>query len=204
MKKAAVLLRILNHPTDEYEELKYRKTWSLPLSFILLVCWVIAEILQKQVTDFKFNTHNTREFNVLYVLASTIVLFAMWVVINWSITTLLEGKGRIKEIWVSCAYALVPYIATTLLCVVLSHMLTLDESAFLTVIRVLGLLYSFFLLITALKVVHSYTFGKTLLCILITVLGMAFVLFLIVLFFGLIQQVILFFQTIYMELMFRR
>ena len=83
-------------------------------------------------------------------------------------------------------------------------MLTLDESAFLTVIRVLGLLYSFFLLITALKVVHSYTFGKTLLCILITVLGMAFVLFLIVLFFGLIQQVILFFQTIYMELMFRR
>ena len=204
MKKAAVLLRILNHPTDEYEELKYRKTWSLPLSFILLVCWVIAEILQKQVTDFKFNTNNTREFNVLYVLASTIVLFAMWVVINWSITTLLEGKGRIKEIWVSCAYALVPYIATTLLCVVLSQMLTLDESAFLTVIRDLGLLYSFFLLITALKVVHSYTFGKTLLCILITVLGMAFVLFLIVLFFGLIQQVILFFQTIYMELMFRR
>ena len=204
MKKAAILLRVLNHPADEYEDLKYKQTWNMPLSCILLVVWIITEILQQQVTDFKFNTNNTRDFNVLYVLAATIGLFVMWVIINWAITTLLEGKGRIKEIWVSCAYALVPYIAATLLCVILSQVMTLEESAFLTVIRILGLLYSVFLLITALKIVHSYSFGKTLLCILLTVLGMAFVLFLIVLFFGLLQQVFLFFQTIYMELMFRR
>ena len=204
MKKTAVLLRILNHPADEYEDLKYKKDWNFPLSCLLLAAWAIAEILQQQVTDFKFNTNNTRNFNVLYVLAATLGLFVIWVLINWAITTLLEGKGRIKEIWVSCTYALVPYIAATLLCVLLSQVLTLEESAFLTVIRILGLLYTAFLLITALKVIHSYSFGKTMLCILLTVLGMVFVLFLIVLFFGLIQQVFLFFQTIYMELMFRR
>ena len=204
MKKATVLLRLLNHPTDEYEELKYGRSWNFPLSCLLLVLWVVAEILCRQATDFKFNTNNTRDFNVLYILASTLGLFVMWVIINWSITTLLEGKGRIKEIWVSCAYALVPYIASTLLYVALSQVLILEESAFLSVIRALGLLYTLFLFITALRVIHSYSFGKTILCILLTGLGIAFVLFLLVLFFGLIQQVVLFFQTIYMELMFRR
>lgn len=204
MKNVAVLLRILNHPADEYEELKYRKSWNFPLSCILLVFWVMAEILRIQVADFKFNTNNTREFNILYVLAATLGLFVLWVVINWSITTLLEGKGRMREIWVSCAYALVPYISATLLYVALTQVLTLEEAAFLSVIRALGALYTLFLLITALRVVHSYSFGKTLLCILLTVVGIVFVLFLMVLFFGLIQQVVLFFQTIYMELMFRR
>lgn len=203
MKRLRLLLNILNHPSNEYEDLKYKKNWDVLLSCIILAVWVIAEILQQQVTDFKFNTNNIQEFNVLYILGATLGLFVLWTLINWSVTTLLDGKGTLKEIWVSCAYALVPYIVTTFLYVIFSQLLTLDEASFLSVLRVIGILYSSFLVLTALRVVHSYSFKKTLACVFITLAGMVFVLFLLILFFGLIQQVILFFQTIYMELMFR-
>ena len=204
MQSLRSLLRLMVSPTDEYEELKYKNGWNIPLSLLLLALWFISSIVQRQLTNFKFNHNNIEEINVLYIAVGTFVLFVGWVVINWAITTLLDGKGSVREIWAACAYALVPYIASVLLNAVLSQFAILEEGSFLAILSGGGILWSVFLLVTALRVVHSYSFGKTLLSILLTILGILFVIFLIVLFFGLIQQVILFFQTIYMELMYRR
>lgn len=204
MIKLRTLLRLLNHPVDEYEDMKYKKCWDVPLSLILLGLWFAATVMQRQGTNFKFNYNKLDDINILYIAASTVLLFFVWTAINWSITTLLDGKGNVREIFVSCAYALTPYIAATILNVLLSQFLVLEESTFIVVIRTVGMVWSVYLLITALRVIHSYSILKTLASIFLTIVGILFVLFLLVLLFGLIQQVFLFFQTIYVELMFRR
>ncbi len=197
------LLRALNHPSDEFSELKYNRNWSLSTATVILLVWFFAEVCQKRLTGFRFNYNNPEKFNTSYVLLSTIVLFILWSVINWAVASLLEGKGKMIEIFVSCAYSLVPYIVCTLAGVVISHFLTKDETAFLTIMQYIGWIGSGFMLISAIKTVHEYTFWKTFFSIFLTIAGMVFVLFLAVLFFGLIQQVILFFRTIYVELTLR-
>jgi hypothetical protein len=86
----------------------------------------------------------------------------------------------------------------------LSQVLIIEEGIFLTILKTVGILYSGFMLVSALRVIHDYGIAKTIISVFLTVFGIVFVLFLLVLFFGLIQQVILFFQTIYVELMLRR
>ena len=52
--------------------------------------------------------------------------------------------------------------------------------------------------------IHDYTLMKATFSVALSAAGIVFVLFLLVLFFGLLQQVTLFAQTIYMELQLRR
>ena len=203
MEQIRIILKVLNHPTDEIEELKYRKQWHLLPSCIILLLWFIAMVFQRQLTNFEFNYNNKQDFNILYVFASTIVLYLACTGINWAVTTLLDGKGTVREIFVACSYALIPYTCTTFLNVLLSGVLIREEKVFLVIINAVGILYSVFILISALKVIHDYSFAKILFSIVLTALGIVFALFLLVLFFGLIQQVILFFRTIYVELTLR-
>lgn len=53
------------------------------------------------------------------------------------------------------------------------------------------------------KACHQYTFSKTLVCIILTIIGMLLILCLLVLIMSLFQQVWLFFLTIYTEIMYR-
>ena len=200
MKSLKRIARVLTHPSAELYEMKYYKTWPLLPTLVILLCWYLAEILTAFYTNFKFNYRHLTDVNILYILASTIGLFLLWTGINWAITTLLDGKGKIREIFVSTSYALIPYVASLYICLGLSHALTMEETTFMTIVRAAGLLYSLLIFVAAHCTVHDYSLKKAVFSILLTAAGILFVLFLMVLFFGLLQQVILFAQTIYMEL----
>ena len=84
-------------------------------------CVVSGEKVQHAVYGEQFKVTYDKVFNVVPYITSTIVLFAAWVVGNWSVCTLLDGEGTMRNICVYSAYALVPYIAQTFICVVLSR-----------------------------------------------------------------------------------
>ncbi len=203
MKAWKRVLRVLAHPSAELYEMKYYHDWPITPTVVILLAWYLAEILTAFYTNFKFNYRHITDINILYTLASTVGLFLMWTGINWAITTLLDGKGKVREIFVSTSYALIPYVVAIYICLGLSYVLTMQEAMFMTVIRTVGLLYSLLIFISAHCTVHDYSLKKAILSILLTVGGILFVLFLLVLFFGLTQQVVLFFETIYMELQLR-
>jgi len=117
---------------------------------------------------------------------------------------LLAGKGKMKEIYCSAAYALFPYTVSVFLSVFLSHFTVADEAAFLTIIEAFGLIWTLFVLVSVLKEIHEYTYGKVFKSLILTVLGMAFVIFICMLFISLIEQLISFIGSIFNELMYRR
>ncbi len=196
--------RICSHPSDEYNEMKHAHDWPVFSACIVLAVWFLSAVLEGFVTDFKFNHNNLNELNILYMLAATVGLYLVFCVINWALTTLLDGEGALVEIFVSCALALAPYVASKLLAVAVSGVLTQDEGMFITIIEGAGLVWTAYIFISAQRTIHDYTFGKTLVCLLFTAAGILFVLFLLVLFFGLVQQFVLFFRTIWVEISLRR
>lgn len=198
------ILRVLGRPSSELYEMKYYKLWPIWPTVIILLCWFAAEVLSAYGTDFKFNYRNLTEINVLYTLGSTIGLYLLFVVVNWAVTTLMDGKGKLREIFCATSYALIPYVAAKVFCVCLSHFVIMEEGAFLTVIEMFALLYSVFIFMAAMMTIHDYTLMKATFSVALSAAGIVFVLFLLVLFFGLLQQVTLFAQTIYMELQLRR
>lgn len=198
------ILKVLGRPSSELYEMKYYKLWPIWPTVIILLCWFAAEVLSAYSTDFKFNYRNLTKINILYTLGATIGLYLMFVVVNWAVTTLMDGKGKLREIFCATSYALIPYAAAKVFCVCLSHFVIMEEGAFLTVIEAFALLYSVFIFMAAMMTIHDYTLMKATFSVALSAAGIVFVLFLLVLFFGLLQQVTLFAQTIYMELQLRR
>lgn len=195
---------ILKHPIDGFSELKYRKNGSYAAAWLLVLSWFILSILEYGVTGFAFNTNKVEQINIGILFISTFCVFMFWVISNWCFSTLLDGEGKMKEIFMYSAYALVPYLCSMGICTILSNVLTADEGVFITWIKMLGILWTALLLFCGMMTLHNYTALRTFFSILITFIGMVIIVFLIVLAFSLVQQMITFVSTIVREMQFRQ
>lgn len=191
MKKSKLgyLHYVIFHPIKGYEELKYYRAGSLPISLVILGIWFVSKIIERQATGFIHNTNNPETLNVFFILVKTIILFLLWCASNWAFCTLMDGKGTFRDIWISCAYALVPMIVSILAATVISNFLTYDEAIFRVMILMVGYAWTGLLLINALSTIHDYTLSMTFASILLTVFGIACIVFVLVLSLNLYKQV---------------
>ncbi len=190
------------HPAKGYEDLKWSNQTSLVASYIILGLWFVSSILKRQKTAFLFNTNldSLVDFNIFVQFLSTIGLFAAFVVINWALCTLFEGKGTMKNIWIYTSYALIPIVISNYLWVGLSYVFGADEAAFLNIINAACIIWALALLLKGLSVLHEYNLKQVILSLLATVFGMAIVVFLLVLVISLFNRLLTFFTTIIDEI----
>lgn len=193
----------ITHPAEGFEDMRWKKAGSLKIAFAIVLLLFLAQIADGRLYGFQFGISYDKTFNIIPYIVKSIVLFGAWVVGNWAVCTLLDGEGTIKNICIYSAYALIPYIAQIFINVLLSHILIQDEAVFMQAIRIIGVGWSVILLFSAIKSVHQYSFGKTVFAIILTIVAMLIMLFLLVLFMSLIQQVYIFISTIYTEISYR-
>ncbi len=193
----------ITHPFEGFEDMRWKKAGSLKIAFLIVFFFFFATIAYGRLYGFQFYVSYDKTFNIIPYLVKSVVLFAVWVVGNWSICTLLDGEGTMKNICIYSAYALIPYIAQIYINVILSHFLIRDEFIFMQAIQIIGTGWTVLLLFSAIKSVHQYSFGKTVFAIILTIAAMLIMLFLLVLFMSLVQQVYIFFSTIYTEISYR-
>ena len=203
LRPAEWVKHAITHPVEGFEDMRWKKSGSLKIAFGIVLLLFLSEIAYGRLYGFQFYAPNDKLFNIVPYIVKTIVLFAAWVVGNWSVCTLLDGEGTMRNICVYSAYALVPYIAQTFICVVLSHFLIRDEYVFLEVIHVIGVGWSVILIFSAIRSVHQYSAGKTVLAIALTIAAMFVMLALAVLVLALVQNVAVFISTVYAEISYR-
>lgn len=196
-------LYILLHPIDGFQELKYNKKGSLKLANLILALWYVATALNRQCEGFIFNMNNPEKLNLAAIFVGTIIVFAVAVISNWSFSTLMEGEGSFKAIWISGSYALLPYIVSLIITTILSRFFTIEEGTFLNYISIIGGLWTGILIFYAVMVTHDFTMGKTVALLFLTIFGIAAILFLVVLLYGLFNQLVMFVVNLYSELLVR-
>ena len=195
---------VIFHPIEGYEDMRWKKQGSLKISAVIVFFLFVAQVFNARFGGFAYNMQAYSDvFNVVPILVQSVVYYITWVVANWSFCTLLDGEGNMRRIAVYSAYALVPYIVGSIVSTIISYFVTLDESIWVTAASQIGLWWSVILMLFGMKACHQYTFTKTMVCIILTVIGMLLILFLLVLLMSLFQQVWLFFYTIYTEILYR-
>ena len=190
----------LKHPVDGFEQFKTRNNESYLLALGILLLMFLGDILSFFKMGFIFNINRAIDFNLPVTLAKSFGFIVLFAVANWSVCTLMNGKGTFKEIFTSVAYSMLPYVFSVYLRVILSNFLTANESIFLVVLNTIGILWSAMLVFAAIYSVHQYSFGQTVGAILLTILAMAIIGFLIILFYTLLTQVYSFAYSIISEL----
>lgn len=197
------LKHVIFHPIEGFEDLRWKKQGSLKLAMFIVLMLFISMVASRQLTGFAFNGSYTKIFNVVPLLVNSVVYFFTWVIANWSVCTLLDGEGRLKQICINSAYALVPYIVCVFVEVLISNFLVLDEMIWLYAVYYLGIGWSVILMFQAMKAVHQYTVLKTIFSIFLTLIAMLLILFLAILMLSLFQQVYVFIYSIYTEVSYR-
>ena len=191
----------LVHPALAFERVKEHGQGSMVLCGITVAAYYVTSVLQVLCGGFMFTYYDAESFNSLLVLLRSVGMVILFVVCNWMICTLMGGRGRLREIVVVASYSLLPLILEMLLRLVLTNVLLPDESAFLGILHTVALLYAAVMLIAGLIKIHDLSFSRLVGTGVLTVLGMAAVIFLLVMVCLLFQQLYGFLATVIMELM---
>jgi hypothetical protein len=142
-------------------------------------------------------------FNAVIVLMSILLPVFLWTVANWGLTTLMDGKGKMGEIYMSIAYALAPSVIINVIMIILSQVITFEEGAVYWFLAGFSTLWTGMLILAGMMMVHDYSIGKTILSSLLTVVGMGVMVFIFVIFFSLVSDAIAYFISLYKEILFR-
>ncbi len=201
--KRRLPLYMLFHPISGAEEIRPRGFASPGAACLIGVGWLAAVILQYFFTGFSFNENRPVDFSIFYTVLQTLGVLLVFVLANFGLSSFLTGKGKFGEVLTVTAYALIPYIVSVLVNTLLSNALTQSESMFMTVIRLVGVLWSAFILFFGLMAIHQYSVGKTVLSFVVTAFGMLVIVFLGVLLITLYAQVLSFVGSIVREVSIR-
>lgn len=193
----------IGHPLDGFYEIRHRDAGSVPLALLFVFLFGVCFSANRQYAGFLVNEINPMEVNSLIEILAVFVLFFLFCVGNWSITCLMDGEGRLKDVITVCGYAMLPMILTFVPAILISNIVAAEEEAFYFLLMGFGIVWFIALILAGIMTVHHYTLGRTMLTILFTFVAMLIIVFLALLLYVLTSQVISFLASIYNELMLR-
>ncbi len=194
---------ILGHPLKGFEEFKRYKRGKISVSLFFMVLMILLNIMAFQYNGFIVNNNNIKDLNTIAQIAIIGGAVLVLTIANWSVTTLFDGKGNMKEIFMMICYCLYPLIWSTLLGMILSNVLSKDEMAIYYLVVALGIALTCYMAFFGIISIHEYGLVQCLLTILATAIAAFIILFACLLFFDLFQRLYGFVYTIYREITIR-
>ena len=149
-------LYVITHPFDGFWDLIHEKRGTLAAAHTFLILFLLTRVLKLMLTSFQFITAPVQYINVFQQMGSLLLPFLILCVANWAMTTLFDGKGRFRDIYMAMCYALVPYILIQLPMILVSNMLTYEEGSFYSVLLAFSVIWCFFLVFVGLMEIHDY------------------------------------------------
>ena len=196
-------LYCMTHPLDGFWDLTHEKRGSIAAANTILILTLLARLTRLQFTSFLFQKVYWEGINIFLYIASVLFPLALWCVGNWALTTLFDGKGTLKQVYMATCYAMTPYPLLQFPLVILSNMVTVEEGAFYSVISALSLAAAAVLIVLAMMQIHEYSISKTIGFTVGTLFAMLVMVFILLLFFSMISQGIAYFISLGREILFR-
>ena len=122
---------------------------------------------------------------------------------NWCLTTLFDGEGSYKDILIASCYSLAPLPLFVIPATLLTHVFSLNEAGIVSLLTTLAWIWVGILVFFGLMITHGYSLFKNFVTVIATIVGIAVIMFIGLLFTGLIQKIVGFISSIVTELSFR-
>ena len=193
---------LLVHPFSAFNEMKQHRRGLVKVATVVLFVYFISELISKTCTSFTFQP-GEKDINIFLVMLASMLLPVLFALANWCFCTLMEGEGRLSDIYCAVCFSLLPLIIMNFAVTLLSNGMSLNEEVFFTLFNAVKYIWFGLYLFSAVMIIQQYSLIKTIGSIFLTLLGIAVIIFLCVLVFSLFQQLFIFLGTIYNELSFR-
>ncbi len=193
---------VMFHPFDGFYDLKHEHRGSVRAALVFLVVTIIGFFYQGIGQGYVLNP--TRATTTILAQAlSVCVPLLLFILGNWCLTTLFEGEGSFKDIFIAACYSLVPLPLLTIPVTFFSNFVTKDEATIITFIGTLAFIWLGILLVFGTMVTHDYSLFKNIITILGTIVAMACIVFIVLLFSVLLSKLVGLVTNIVTEIQYR-
>lgn len=193
---------LIFHPFDGFWDLKHEKRGSVRGAIFYLVIAIITVCYQDVGRSYLFNPRGGT-VNLFSTSLGLVIPVALWVVANWCLTTLFDGEGSMKDIFIATCYSLVPLILLMIPATALTNVLTLSEQSLYSILITVAWVWTGLLVFCGTMVTHDYPMGKNIIMIIATIIGMVFIMFCAILFSTLLTKMVGFISGIITEISYR-
>ena len=187
------------HPFDGFWDLKHEKRGSVRAGTTILGINIIAFFYQAIGRGYIFNPRENYSTVFIQVI-SVLVPVLLWVVANWCLTTLFDGEGSLKDIYIATCYSLAPLPLFVVASTILTNVSTVSEGTMVNLLITIGYVWVGILLFFGMSVTHDYSTGKNFITTLGTIVAMAVIMFIMILFSSLVIKMVTFIIAIFTEI----
>ncbi len=196
------VFHLIFHPFDGFWDLKHEKRGSVRAAITIFGMTIVAFYYQAIGKGYLLNPQ--AEYSTIFgVILSVAAPFALWTIANWCLTTLFDGEGSYKDIFIATCYSLMPMVLIMIPTTFASNFLITEELDILSVINVFAFVWAGLLIFLGTMVTHDYAMGKNFLTTAGTILGMIVIMFIAILFTTLLGKMVSFVANIVTEIRFR-
>ena len=194
---------VILHPFDGFWDLKHEKRGSARSAFVILIITILAYYYNTIGQGYIFSPRPSTAFNIMISVSAVLAPLLLWVVANWCLTTLFEGEGSMKDIFVASCYCLTPLPLIMIPVTIATNFLTKSEAGVVTMLISFAYIWLGLLVFFGMMVTHDYSAGKNILTCIATIVGMAFIMFIGILFSSLMAKIVSFVTNIVEEIAYR-
>ena len=193
---------LIFHPFDGFWDLKHEHRGSLRGAFFWIIIAILTFFYQEIGTGYIFNPRD--DYSTIFTqILGVLVPLILWATANWCLTTLFEGEGSFKDVFIATSYALAPLPLLIIPSVLYSNIALESEGMVVSLLATFAFIWCGMLVFFASQVTHDYTFSKNILTTIGTLLGMAVIMFIALLFSTLLSKVFSFFVDLITEIAYR-
>lgn len=193
---------LIFHPFDGFWDLKHEKRGSVRGSIFWLAVTLVSFVYQAVGKGYLFNPRANYN-NIIVQLTGFLVPFFLWITANWCLTTLFEGEGSFKDIFIATSYCTVPLALLIIPSTIITNFVTASEATMVNLLVTIAWAWVGIMLFFGTMITHDYSLVKNAVTCLGTIVGMAFIMFLAILFSTLLMKVVGFVSNIATELAYR-
>lgn len=191
------------HPFKGYSDMKYEGKGSLLGALVIYAAFLLFSILRTAYSAFLYNSSYGENVNILFEIVKFSLPVFLFCITNWCLTTLMDGEGTFKNILKFSLYGLVPFAIGQVVLLALSGFMTLEESAIFYALEGFVLLWTIVSIIIGNLTVHGFSLSRAIVTLLLTVVGIAIIVFFAFLLINLTYEVYSFITEVVSEIIMR-
>lgn len=187
---AKLLLKVLRHPIDTFYDIRRENKGHMITAFALYVVEYFLFLAYFLGSGFVLIGNSAQDASVLFLSCIFWAPVMLYVVSNFLVCEVGDGKARFRDVFISTAYILAPFVVLMPFVILISHMITGNELALLSLVLVAMVGWAFVNLMISIKETHMFDLKEAIVHLLITVFLMAVIVLAVSMIFMLCQQIV--------------
>jgi hypothetical protein len=185
-----MLFKVLKHPIDTFYDVRRENKGHMITAFALYVVEFGVFLAYFLGSGFALIGNSAQHASVIFLSCVFWAPVMLFIVSNFLVCEVGEGKARFRDVFISTAYVFAPVVVLMPLVIVLSHMITGNELALLElgIIAILG--WTVVNLLIATMQIHVFELREAIVHLLITAFLMAVIVLAVSLIYMLCEEMV--------------